>query len=402
MSGSAVVSAAKKSLRSIERPRSVGGAEATSVAIYMHDLSGGGVERQSLIIAEEFRRSGIDVTLVLHRLRGELAQDVPSGLRIVDLESNRTLGDVVALMGFLRRNKPDILLSNLDLNNIAALLSKGLSFSRSKIVICQHNPISESFVNCENWMYRQVPNSYRTLKPLISRAVAVSAGVAEELVSLAGLAPENVVTINNPVIGPEFLCRSQEGAEHRWFGPGQRPVFVTAGRLVTQKDHQTMLKALALHRQRHDSKLIMLGTGPLEAELRALAAELGINDSVDFAGFRPNALPFLRQADAFLLSSRCEGFGNVIVEAMGCGTPVISTRCAHGPGEILGNGQYGVLVEPRDPEAFAAAMDDVATLRQRFPSEVLRRRANDFSYTACADRYMDLFKVLAPHRAWVA
>jgi glycosyltransferase involved in cell wall biosynthesis len=177
---------------------------------------------------------------------------------------------------------------------------------------------------------------------------------------------------------------------------------VTAGRLVTQKDHETLLRALAIHRQRLDSRLIILGSGPLTAPLQALSGHLGLRESVDFVGFQPNVLPYIRQADAFVLSSRCEGFGNVIVEALGCGTPVISTDCDHGPSEILDRGRYGVLTEPRNPEAMADAMDQIRTLRERFPAEMLRQRAGDFSYAACASRYMAMFKVLAPHRVWAA
>ncbi len=117
-----------------------------SVAIYLHDLSGGGVERQSLIIAEEFRRHGVDVTLVVHQLRGQLLDQVPAGLRVIDLGSSRTLHDVPRLARFLRREEPDILVANVDLNNVAALLAKGLAFSRTKIVICQHNPISAGYL----------------------------------------------------------------------------------------------------------------------------------------------------------------------------------------------------------------------------------------------------------------
>ncbi len=79
---------------------------------------------------------------------------------------------------------------------------------------------------------------------------------------------------------------------------------------------------------------------------------------------------------------------------------MISTRCEHGPAEILDNGRYGVLVEPRNPEALARAMDQVATLREQFPADVLRQRAGEFSYAACASRYLAMFKALAPHRAW--
>jgi glycosyltransferase involved in cell wall biosynthesis len=90
------------------------------------------------------------------------------------------------------------------------------------------------------------------------------------------------------------------------------------------------------------------------------------------------------------------------VEAMGCGTPVISTRCSHGPTEILDDGRFGLLVEPHNPPALAAAMNQVSTLRDRFPAEVLRHRAAEYSYAACASRYMAVFSALAPNRAWVA
>jgi glycosyltransferase involved in cell wall biosynthesis len=392
-----------KVMTSVSAPsRTSSAPRAMSVAIYMHDLRAGGVERQSLIIAEEFRRQGADVTLVLHRLRGDLMDQVPVGLRIVDLHSSRTLMDVPRLARFLRTEQPDILLSNVDLNNVAALLAKAISFSASKVVICQHNPISSSFVLEGKWLYRFLGLSYRMLSPLISRAVAVSGGVATELGKIGGLSNDRIVTISNPVVGPDFQARSEESADHPWFEQPRSHVFVTAGRMVPQKDHETMVRALAIHRQRFDSRLIILGTGPLQEKLRGLVAQLGLEQSVDFLGFRSNVLPYVRQADAFLLSSRCEGFGNVIVEALGCGTPVISTRCEYGPAEILHEGRYGVLVETRNPTAMAGAMDQVATLRDRFPAEMLRRRAGEFTYAACASRYISLFKSLAPQRAWAA
>jgi glycosyltransferase involved in cell wall biosynthesis len=402
MSVSVAASRTKRPTNAATGSRTTGAARALSVAIYLHDLAGGGVERQSLIIAEEFRRHGADVTLVLHRLRGELLDQVPVGLRVVDLNSSRTLMDVPGLARFLRTTKPDILLSNVDLNNVAALLAKAVSFSGTKVVICQHNPISVSFVADEDWLYQYVAFLYRTLSPLICRAVAVSHGVAVELGAIARLPADRVLTINNPVVGPDFRARSEEAADHPWFQDAAGPVFVTAGRLVPQKDHETMIRALAIHRRHGRGRLLILGVGPRHDALVDLVDRLNLTDAVEFLGFRSNALPLFRQADAFLLSSRCEGFGNVIVEALGCGTPVISTSCVHGPAEILDNGRYGVLVEPQNPAALARAMNEVATLRDRFPAEMLRQRAEQFSYAACASRYMTLFKMLAPHRAWAA
>lgn len=403
MSVSVTAAPAKRRADASAPSRNTGTAHGLSVAIYLHDLAGGGVERQSLIIAEEFRRRGADVTLVLHQLRGQLLDQVPPGLRVVDLNSSRTLRDVPGLARFLRAEKPDILLSNVDLNNVAALLAKGISLSNTKVVICQHNPISLSFAAGESWLYRHIALAYRVLSPLITRAVAVSEGVSAELATLARLPSDLIVTINNPVVGPDFQARSLEAIDHPWLGSARNgPVFVTAGRLVSQKDHETMIRALAIHRREADSRLIILGTGPRYDALADLVARLNLTHAVDFAGFHSNTLPFFREADAFLLSSRCEGFGNVVVEALGCGSPVISTDCEYGPREILDHGRYGVLVEPRNPAALAGAMDQVATLRDRFPADTLRERAADFSYAACASRYMAMFKALAPHRAWLA
>ncbi|MBS0644283.1 MAG: glycosyltransferase [Acetobacteraceae bacterium] len=382
--------------------QAVTGPLAPSVVIYLHDLAGGGVERQSLIIANEFRRSGLDVTLLLHRATGPLLDSVPAGMRIVDLQSTRTLQDIPRLMRFLRREKPDILLANLDLNNIAALVAKGLSLSRTKVVICQHNPISPGFGINESRIYRFVGPAYRLLSPLISHAIAVSAGVAEELMQLSRLCAERVATINNPVVGEDFQHRCNQVVEHPWFDQPGVPVFVTAGRLVAHKDHDTLLRAFALYRKRRDGRLMVLGSGPLRERLEELARELGLSDAVHFLGYQPDILPYVRRADAFVLSSVCEGFGNVLVEAMGCGTPVISTRCAHGPAEILAGGTYGVLVEPGSAESLAAGLDQIGSLKQRFPPEMLRKRAAEFSYAACSARYIKLFSRLVPHRSWAA
>src|SRR6185437_3018147 len=158
-----------------------------SVAIYMHDLTGGGVERQSLGLAREFLNRGICVTLVLHRHSGELSNIVPKGLPIIDLNSSRTIADVPPLVRYLRAARPDVLLANVDHNNIAALMARALAGGRTRVVICQHNPVAHDRLSNQNWTYRLVPYAYFLLSPFISRAVAVSGGVGAELMSIAGL-----------------------------------------------------------------------------------------------------------------------------------------------------------------------------------------------------------------------
>lgn len=364
-----------------------------SAAIYIHDLSPGGVERQSLVLAQELLARGVDVVLVVHQMRGELMPLLPPGIPVVNLRSARTLQDVLRLRRFLLDEQPDVFMANVDHNNVAAALANALAGTETRLIICQHNPLSAGFHATVNWKHRVVPWFYRVLESRIDHAVAVSDGIARELVH-AGLPQAKISTIFNAVIGEDFDDRANLPVHHPWLLKKDRPVFVTAGRLVEMKDQRTMLRAFAIHVRQRPSRLMVLGSGPMLDELRALTRELEIAEHVAFEGFVPNPLPYMRAADGFVLSSRSEGFGNVLVEAMGCGTPVISTDCPHGPGDILGHGKYGILVPTRDPDAMALAFGLILDDRDRWPRERLRGRAAAFSYEACADRYAHLFRSL--------
>src|SRR3978361_1412843 len=359
-----------------------------SVAIYMHDLAGGGVERQAIQLAHTLQVNGLSVVLVLHQLRGELQAMIPTSIRAVDLQSRRTLHDVPLLARFLRRERPTILLSNLDHNNVAAVLAAQLAAIGTRVVICQHNAISSGFSAGLGWSYRAIPLSYRMLSPFIHAAVAVSEGVAEELHILAHIPRHKIKLIHNAVIDGDFQSRAEQPVTHGWMDEPHVPVFVTAGRLVPLKDHEALLHALALYRRRQQGRLLVLGTGPLLHNLQALADELRSADAVEFLGFQENPLPYFRQAAAFVLSSYSEGFGNVLVEAMGCGTPLIYPDWRHAPAEILDRGRYDALVPTRDPYALARAMDDVADMRRRWPVDLLKARAAKFSTAACAAAYI--------------
>jgi glycosyltransferase involved in cell wall biosynthesis len=375
---------------------SIAGPRPLSVLIYLTDLSGGGAERQSLRLARELQLSGVVVSLVLHQMRGQLVDQVPAGVEVVNLDRRRTRHDVLPLAAHLRRHQPDILLGNVDHVNIAAVVARVLSMARTKVVITQHNPLAGELAS-DGRQYRIVAPAYRVLAPFVSAAVGVSDGIARQLVKLGGLPESKVVRIYNAVVDVDFEDRANMTAVHPWFCDGSAPIFVTAGRLVPQKDQETLLRAMAIYRRSGSGRLLILGTGPLREHLENLAHELQIADAVDFVGFQSNPLPWFRRCDAFVLSSRSEGFGIALAEAMGCGTPVISTDCEHGPAEILGHGRYGTLVPPQDPVAMAAALTAADKMPNRFAPELLKARAADFSDQACRDGYLALFNSLV-HR----
>ena len=305
------------------------------LAIYMHDLSGGGVERMRLELIRVFLAHGVSVTLVLHARTGALARAVPDGCRVVVLGGRRTVQDVPGLARFLRRERPDVLMASLDHNNIAAMLARRLAGGPTRLVICQHNALSAEAEHMRGWKYRAVPLLYRLLGGAADGIVAVSAGVADDLTRTAGIARRRISVIHNPVISADFVARASALACDPWLADDAPPVLVWVGRLVAQKDPHTLLRAFA--QVPPPARLLLLGEGELRPELERLVAGLGLAGRVRFAGFQANPLPWIREARALVLSSRYEGLGNVIVEALGCGTAVISTDCPPAPARRAGH-----------------------------------------------------------------
>lgn len=365
------------------------------IAFYMHDLSGGGVERMRLHLLPALQRLGASLMLVLHRRAGPLADAIPPGVEVVELGGSRTALDVPRLGWLMRQAAPDVLISSLDHNNVAAMLARLLAGTGTRLIICQHNTLSREAeageASPEGWSYQLIPRLYRHLCFAADAVVAVSQGVAKDLERTAGLPAGKIRVIPNPVIDAGFTARANAKLPPGWDGwmdDPAVPVFIAMGRLVAQKDPRTLLHAFARHRAGRPARLLLLGDGPLREDLQGLAAGLGLGEDLRMPGWQANPLPFLRRAEALVLSSRFEGLGNVIIEALGCGTPVISTDCPHGPAEILRDGQHGVLVPVGDADALADAMGQ--PLRARWPAEALMSRARDYTAATAALRILSL------------
>jgi glycosyltransferase involved in cell wall biosynthesis len=223
--------------------------------------------------------------------------------------------------------------------------------------------------------------------------VAVSRGVADHLTSRVGLAADRVVVIHNPIVFPGLTERAAVPLAEPWYGAGAPPVILGIGRLEPQKDFATLIRAVALLRRERPVRLRILGEGPLRADLEAQVRAAGLEDAVQLPGFCANPFAEMRQAAVVVLSSIFEGFGNVLVEAMACGTAVVSTDCPSGPAEILEGGRLGPLVPVGDAEALAAAIG--ATLDCPPDPAALRARAEDFAVDQVVERYL---AVLVPDR----
>lgn len=365
-------------------------AEPRCIAFFMHDLSGGGVERMRLRLLSALAVRGHTVVLIVQQGGGALAASVPDCVTLVVLAQAHTRDSIMPLARWLRDHRPDILVSSLDHNNVAAILARRLACVPTKLVICQHNALSAQ--RALGWRYQLLPLLYRALGPQADAVIAVSAGVAADLMKIAHLAEQKIAIIYNPVCGDDIPARSAMKVSHPWSNDVRIPNFVFVGRLVAQKDPFLLLAAFATRLHNGPARLFVLGEGDLLIPLRRRAAELGIAEHIQFCGFVADPLPWIAHAAAFVLTSRYEGFGNVIVEALACGTPVIAADCRHGPAEILQGGRYGRLVPVGDSAGFAAAMGE--NLRARFPAAQLRQRASIFSVAECVRRHEELFDAL--------
>jgi glycosyltransferase involved in cell wall biosynthesis len=254
-------------------------------------------------------------------------------------------------------------------------------------VISEHHSLAE---RTRNRIHKEtlLVNSARWLYPRADAIVAVSRGLAAELSGELHLDPAAVRTIYSPIVDEDLVKRAELPVDHPWFNAGEPPVILATGRLVPEKDHATLLRAFALLRARRRTRLMILGDGEQRGQLEGLAAQLGVRVDVGLPGFEINPYRFMSRAAVFVLSSTSEGFGNVLVEAMACGAPVVSTDCHSGPAEILDSGRYGQLVPVGDPAAMAAAIE--ATLDDPLPTSLLRSRASDFRAAKSADSYLAL------------
>lgn len=338
-----------------------------------------------VLLANGIAERGFAVDLVLASAQGPYLRDVAPAVRVVDLKARRVATSLLGLVRYLRRERPVALLSALNHANVIALLAGAAAGGDTRVVVSEHSHCSMSLRNAESRRGRMMGRFMRWTYPRADGVVAVSAGVADDLAQAIDLPRARIAVVYNPVVTPAVLEQSVAGLHDPWFAAGEPQVILGAGRLTMPKDFPTLIRAFARLRQTRPARLLILGEGELRAELEALVGELGLADDVRLPGFTDNPFAYMRRSDLFVLSSTWEGFGNVLVEAMACGTPVVSTDCPSGPAEILEHGKWGRLVPVGDVEALADAMRQ--TLDAPASPDVATRAA-EFNVARAVDAYL--------------
>jgi len=236
-------------------------------------------------------------------------------------------------------------------------------------------------------IFRLMPTLMRLLYPYAKNVVAISQGIKEDLVSFVGLKASSVLVINNLVLSDYFCRMKNASVDHEFFSQDGK-VVVFVGRLESVKNPNLLIDSFALLPDILNARLLVIGDGPLDQELRERVNQLGIQESVSFLGYVENPAPYIRRADVLALTSQWEGMPGVIIEALACNTPVVATDCAPGIREIFLDKVYGKIVPNYNPAALAEALYDV--LDGNIDLHDMDERAKDFSSERVVAEYVKL------------
>jgi glycosyltransferase involved in cell wall biosynthesis len=355
-------------------------------AIFLPALSGGGAERAMVNLAGGLVSRAVAVDLVLGMASGPYMASVPAGVNVVSLGTNKLFRKARALAQYLKAVRPRGMVASLDNVNVACLARK-LAGVQTRILQNVQNNVSSDLASHGGVKGRLKMKLLAWTYPLADGVVAVSHGVAADLVDNLGLPRDLVGVIHNPMMNAKIGQLAIEPVDHPFFNDATGvPVLIGVGRLTLQKDFPTLLRAFALVRKQRPVRLVILGEGELRASLEALATELGVRADVAMPGFCANPYAYLAKAAAFVLSSSWEGLPTVVMEALATGTPIVSTDCPSGPHEILDGGKFGELVPMADPPAMAEAIGRV--LSTTHDRDRLRARAQLYSADLSVDRYL--------------
>jgi glycosyltransferase involved in cell wall biosynthesis len=362
-----------------------------TVCFVLPSLNGGGAERAAVQVlnaldAGKWRR----IMYLFHR-EGPYLDAVDPSIELVAGTAASRVQRWRELRRFLRRTRPDLVVSFL--SYFTVLSAAFAARSGARVVFNQQTPMS-AFLEDTDYRWRQpwhrrafaivTAIGYR----LADAIVATSDGVARDLVDQFGVKADRIRVLHNPVDVAAVTRAAAEPLDAAHERLWAHPVIVAAGRLAHAKNYPLLIDAVAALRERVPACLFILGAGDLEADLRARVAERRLGDAVVFAGFQANPWKYFARADAFALTSRYEGFGNVLVEAMACGLPVVATA-SPGTREIVTDGVDGLLVDRHDPAAVAAALERLLTdeaLHTRIAAGA-RSSAVRFSLPAIAAEY---------------
>lgn len=365
--------------------------EKKRILFFIYQMGGGGAARTLLNIINKLDRSKFIPILVTLNYNGDYEEQVDTNVKFIKLKTKRLRSAIFPLAKVIRDEKADIVFSTIPNYNTIAILGNLFSLTKAKNIVREAaylggTPKADFKLRLYGLLYKAA-----------SRVIALSSGVKENIVIRYKVKSDKINVIYNPVDMESIQQSIAEASipeEYAYIFNGEEKVIITAGRLVDDKDQQTLIKAFAKVNEKLHARLVILGEGELEPKLKELTKNLNLANKVHFLGFQKNPYIYFSKADVFALSSKREGFGHVLAEALATSTPVVSTRAEPGAKEVLSNGEFGLLCEIGNEEDLAEKIYESLTWTEAQRNAVIQKgleRVNTFHAPTIVKQYEEVF-----------
>lgn len=366
------------------------------IAFFLQDLDGGGAERAVVRLSDEAAKKGYKVDLVVGDADSDYRLEVSPRVRMLDFSTRSPFLILLRLIAYLRKWKPTVIMSCLDVPNILLVIAAKLSAYKGRFIISQRAVVFASLRELTQFRRSMTLFLQRNLFPKADSLISNSFAAASEVQDILGVSANKIFTIHNALDVERIKLLAVETLDDQWFSNNSSPMIVSVGSITERKDMGTLIKAFAMVRKLRNVRLAIIGKGDKCGEtqkIKKLISDLAICDSVHLPGFDPNPYKWIAASAVFVSSSKAEGFPNVIAEALSLGCPVVATDCPGDTAELLEHGKWGRLVPVGDSKRMAEEI--MASLDDPSPADG-RIRAAEFSPEKNLDEYL---KILLARRS---
>lgn len=347
------------------------------------------IARMLVNLANALAAQDMRVDILIDPAEFAYTDEIGENVRIIKLPTLHRVSGIPYLLSYIYRNKPAVLLTPFIQLTVMSYRAKKLFPGSVKLFVNIRSTYSMDFKRFPEGKRNKHLADMKKFYPKCNGIIAISDGAADDFSRLTGIPRDEVSVIYNPVVTDSLIIKSKVRPDHAWFEPGQPPVILGVGRLVEGKNFDLLIQSFIRVRRERHCRLVILGDGELRGALESQAGKTPCREDIAFLGHQINPFNFMRYASLFVFASSYEGLGNVLIEALAVGTPVVSSDCPSGPREILDDGRYGALVPVGDHVALSEAI--LETLDHPPDSSILTDAAERFRDTRIARAYLSVF-----------